>query len=429
MNRRSFHRTIAATLLSLGGRAIRAGTTSGESDRVGDPLKPWTPGCLDIHHIDTGRGNATLMVMPDGTSILVDAGASVNAPDVSAAPRPSAERRPGVWIARYAQRHLRATGAVGLDYMLVTHLHPDHLGDIDGASPVSADGTYRLTGVSDVAALLPVGTLLDRDFPTYDYPTSQLAPFAVNYRAFVRSRLREGGRVERYDAGRDDQVRPVGRFNVPTTFAFRNVAANGRVWTGNGAEVRATFPPLAGLSPGDFPTENMCSTALRLTHGRFAYFTGGDLTSYTNDGALPWQDILGAAARAAGPVDVATADHHGLFDGLNGDVVRALRPQVWIVQAWHLSHPDTLQLERMLSERLYPGSRDVFATSVMPGNALMNRRLMQRVRSTVGHVIIRVLADTLSFSVVVTGNDDEQDLVRMTTGPYPTRGAPRTPTT
>ena len=34
------------------------------------------PGTLDIHHISTGRGNATFFVLPDGTTLLVDAGAA-----------------------------------------------------------------------------------------------------------------------------------------------------------------------------------------------------------------------------------------------------------------------------------------------------------------------------------------------------------------
>jgi hypothetical protein len=58
--------------------------------------------------------------------------------------------------------------------------------------------------------------------------------------------------------------------------------------------------------------------------------------------------------KAAGPVDVPTADHHGLFDGLSADTVRSLRPQAWVIPGWHISHPDLQQLECMFSERLYP---------------------------------------------------------------------------
>jgi hypothetical protein len=37
-------------------------------------LPAWNEGSLYIHHISTGRGNASYFVMPDGTTILIDAG-------------------------------------------------------------------------------------------------------------------------------------------------------------------------------------------------------------------------------------------------------------------------------------------------------------------------------------------------------------------
>lgn len=37
-------------------------------------LPAWTEGSLYIHHISTGRGNASYFVMPDGTTMLIDAG-------------------------------------------------------------------------------------------------------------------------------------------------------------------------------------------------------------------------------------------------------------------------------------------------------------------------------------------------------------------
>jgi hypothetical protein len=41
---------------------------------IGKPLPPWQQGWLDLHHINTGRGNAALYILPDGTTILFDAG-------------------------------------------------------------------------------------------------------------------------------------------------------------------------------------------------------------------------------------------------------------------------------------------------------------------------------------------------------------------
>lgn len=42
---------------------------------VGEVLPPWTPGTLDVHQINTGKGDAALFIFPDGTTLLVDAGA------------------------------------------------------------------------------------------------------------------------------------------------------------------------------------------------------------------------------------------------------------------------------------------------------------------------------------------------------------------
>ena len=39
-----------------------------EAQPVGEVVPPWTPGTLDIHQINTGRGNSALLIMPDGPS-------------------------------------------------------------------------------------------------------------------------------------------------------------------------------------------------------------------------------------------------------------------------------------------------------------------------------------------------------------------------
>jgi glyoxylase-like metal-dependent hydrolase (beta-lactamase superfamily II) len=384
------------------------------AEAAGQPLRPWQPGWLDIHHIATGRGNATFVLFPDATSLLIDAGASADGAEVSMAIRPDASRRAGEWIGRYVQRALAQAGQPALDYLLVTHLHPDHTGDVDARSPASARG-YRLSGVTDVAELVEVRTLLDRGFPDYDYPVRLEAPFADNYRAFVAARRSAGLAVERLRAGAARQIAPRGHRPYDAPYSVRNVAVNGEVWTGDGEASASLFPRLSELARADWPGENQCSAAIRIGYGRFRYFTAGDLTSYSQDGALPWQDVLGPAAHAAGPVTVATADHHGMFDGLDADVVRTLRPRAWVIPSWHIAHPDMLQLERMFSERLYPGPRDVFATTVMRENLLANGRLTRRLRSHDGHVVVRVMPGGERFYVAVTDNRSEDGRVLFST--------------
>lgn len=386
-----------------------------------ETLPPWTPGTLDIHQIATGRGSAALIIGPDGTSIMIDAGASNSPAVVSSAARPDASRRAGEWIGRYARRHLAPTKRVEIDYFVATHLHPDHVGDVGNDTPPAPSGTFVLSGVTDVAALLPIRTLIDRGFPDYGYPAPFPAPFANNYRAYVDWRRSQGQSCERLRAGAADQLvlRHAGA-DYPG-FAIRNIAVNGLIWTGKDQAVESIVPELARLARADYPDENMCSIALRISYGGFDYYTGGDLACSTAEGTQPWRDVETPVARATGPVDVAVSNHHGYFDAVGPESVRVLQPRVWVVPAWHVTHPGIAQLERMLSERLYPGPRNIFITDLADAAALLNQRFLSRVSSSSGHVVVRVEPGGARYRVYVTGNQDESDTIVAVFGPYDCR--------
>ena len=51
--------------------------TSVMAQAVGQVLPPWQTGYLDIHHINTGHGDAAFYIFPDGTTMLLDAGESL----------------------------------------------------------------------------------------------------------------------------------------------------------------------------------------------------------------------------------------------------------------------------------------------------------------------------------------------------------------
>jgi hypothetical protein len=280
MNRRAFLQSTG--IIGLWGSSVGSAQTSPSS-----VLPPWKAGTLDIHHLAYGRGNSTFVLCPDGTTILIDAGTSEDSLQVSSPQKPNANIRPGEWIAAYVLRQMRAAGRRDLDYFLLTHIHSDHVGDLGPGNPQSPKGNYRLTGVMDVDADVQIGKLIDRGCPDYNYPLPLQAPFALNYLEYVRSRLKHGEACERVQAGKVDQIRLVRQPGTYPNFTVRNLAANGEVWTGIGDNTRLHFPKLQSLREQDYPTENMCSIAIRLTFGRFDYFTGGDLTCDTEEGEEP----------------------------------------------------------------------------------------------------------------------------------------------
>lgn len=386
---------------------------------VGAAVPPWQPGFLDIHHINTGRGNSTLALMPDGTSLLIDAGAVKTEGPAMNLPRPDATRRPGEWIARYIERRLKATGNSELGYALLTHLHGDHVGDVSPHSPASASGNYRLTGISDVAESVKIRKLIDRGYPDYNFPARTTDATAMNYIEFAKSAAARGVSVERANPGSSSQIVPTHNPGKFPGFGVRILACNGEVWTGSGEASAAHFPSQTGLAANELVSENSCSIALRLNYGRFSYFTGGDLNSDTNYGRDPWRDVETAAARVAGPVSVATCNHHGYFDSTGPEMVRALRPRAWVLQSWHASHPAMSVLANLYSPILYPGPRDVFCLGMHPAAQLAEARFSDAFKSSQGHVLVRVMPSGAEFSILVIEDGDESDHVKAIFEPYP----------
>lgn len=352
-------------------------------------LPPWQAGMLDIHQISTGRGNAALLILPDGTTLLVDAGAAGEGLPESE-PHPDASRRPGEWIARYVKRHLPA-GTSGLDYALITHFHGDHMG-----------------GIRDVAAALSIGTLIDRGWPDYAYPAPLADPSYLTW-------VKDGRRVERFRPGESGQIRML--HGGAWKCEVRNIVGNGDLGGG-----RRLFPPIEGLATADRPNENMCSLAIRVDYGAFRYFTGGDLPGTPDPGFPAWHAVEAGIASAVGPVDVHVVNQHGSMGEESDAFLAALRSTVLIVPSWAASHPAPDVLKRIMNSRLPPSPRYVFATEMREAAKIVIGQRATQLAGPPGHVVVRVEAGGARYQVYVLSNRDERDEVLASKGPF-TAGA------
>jgi beta-lactamase superfamily II metal-dependent hydrolase len=411
MDRRLFLRNsvalLAAEQLSL--RSLTGQTPTSAA------LEPWQPGVLEIHHLATNRGNSALFLLPDGTTMMVDAGALYGTTPYLTPTAPSDAHRPGEWIGRYTQRRLQLSKLEAIDTFLLTHLHADHLGAIPPQSQPTPQG-YIPTGVSDVDSMVPIRRIVDRAWPDYTYPLPATADFQQNYRNFLLARKKSGLVIERFQVGSNTQLSLRHPSSYPN-FEIRNLAVNGELWTGKGTQTTQRFPPLNTLKPADYPSENCCSAAIRLRYGNFAYYTGGDLPSDTNYGRDPWRDIETPVAQLCGPVSVAVANHHGYFNANGPEYVRALRPQAFIIPAWDSAHPTVNVLNQLFSKAIYPAPRDVFATLVNKDNRIANKKT-DDLRSRAGHIVVRVDPGGATYRIHILSNQDETDRVTATFGPY-----------
>ena len=419
-DRRGF---LASTIALLAGVSLSKslGTAQSPLTLHGNNLQlpRWEPGVLEIHHIATGRGNSTLVIGPDATTVLIDAGEAHSAENLMSPARPNTSLRAGQWIARYVQRQIDRIGQSDVDIMLLTHLHGDHVGEATAASPQSARGNYKLTGAADVVEALHVREIVDRGWPDYRYPAPPRDATSLNYIAMAKAQAALGTRVEQARAGSLGVLALRQHPALYPAFNARVLSVNGNVWTGEGETSKSLFPPVEGLTGEALPNENMCCIALRIGYGKFSYYMGGDLTCDTVYGQFSWHDIETPVAESAGAVSVAQADHHGYFDACGPAAVRALRPRVWIIPTWHASHPAIDVLANFFSRDLYAGDRSVFALDMAPAALLTTERFSSGLACSDGHVVIRVPRDGNTFSVYAVNASDESGTVIASFGPYP----------
>jgi beta-lactamase superfamily II metal-dependent hydrolase len=277
-----------------GGRAGDAavGAAAGAAGASSLGSKP-----LVIYWIDVEGGAATLLIAPDGEIVVVDAG--------------NPGERDAQRVANVLKGELQV---IGIDHMITTHYHNDHVG-----------------GVPVLAGLVPISRFYDHG-PTVE--ASNNFDDYVQLAGDKRTLLKRG------------DVLTLG--DVVLTFV-----------TGAGAVID---PPLPGALPNptcpsnvtknmDGGPENGQSLGFVARFGDFDFLDLGDLT---------WdieQDLMCPTNRI-GSVDLFQVNHHGLDFSNSPQLVHAVGPTVAVMnngatKGGHVEVFDTL--------RASPGLQDVWA--------------------------------------------------------------------
>ena len=379
----------------------------------------WQEGYLDIHHINTARGNATFFIFPDGTTMLFDAGDRQIPPGKEEEYFPATPHdslAPGGWIAQYITQLGPGRRTPDVDYAVVSHFHDDHYGRIHGSSRWSTEGTYRLSGITEVGDRLRIGTLIDRGYPAYNEPVDALTFYKTdstftNYLAFLESQKKRNGlRVEQLVAGRSDQIILKYGPTIYPSFRVRNVKANHIIWSGhrNGTYQYQFNAPLVRDGEVD---ENALSLALKISYGKFDYFTGGDITGQTEWGDA---DLETAVARVVGRVEALALNHHGYRDATNAFFLRTLSPTVAIHQVIHDPHYQAGVLKRLAAHPMHVFTYNMHQTT----QTTFSAEIAKLYQSTRGHVLIRVLPGGNQFWVGVLDDTNPKLMVKRWLGPY-----------
>ena len=376
-------------------------------------LKGWSEGTLDIHHISTGRGSAIFFIMPDGTRMLVDAGdlgdASRKKQEIMPAV-PNDSKRPAEWIARYIEHFSKSLNKeLYLDYAMITHFDTDHYGRLDHLAISEEGKPYKLTGMTHLANLIPIRTMIDRGYPNYDYPTPEKfrkrnGKLFLNYEMWIKERESQGLKNEQFAVGSAKQLVLKSSAAAYPSFRIQNIAGNGLIWTGKGSDTHSVIP--ANAPEGAALNENSSSCVFRLEYGNFAYYMGGDISgTYSRKSNNFWNDVQTPVSKVVGKVDVAVADHHGYRDSMNDNLLKALNPKAIVLPIWDYYHPHPNAMKRIIKS----GVTEVFPAGITKARRQeMDEKGLGDVIRPDGHIVVRVYKGGEKYQIFVL-NDRSLD--------------------
>lgn len=399
----------------------------GESgEKKGEVLSPWTKGELDIHFINTGRGESTFLIFPDGTSLLVDmAGSTLRNEDsggkypMPAKPNTTTSSAEAIvsYINHFMEENEKGRGHI--DYALLSHYHEDHMGTYRPELPTGGDGSFKLTSLCEIGTRLPYRHYLDRCYPKYDYPKAMTADKFKNVKAFVEWSVKNNGTVaEAMDAGSSDQITlQYDKASYPE-FKVQNLSANGRFWSGSG-ESSSQEIPLSFEESSQIPDENTFSCAFKLSYGKFDFYTGGD-HQFNGRSTYPYFDSEAPMAKVIGRVDVAKGNHHGTKNTNSAEFMAAIRPSVWINHVWRDVQPNPATLENVLSAN--PDCL-IFLTNLSSENETKNGKKFsaeakKAMQCTQGHYVVRVSEGGDSYFVYALDDSDMKYVIKDVYGPF-----------
>ena len=238
---------------------------------------------LDFYFIDVEGGQSTLIVTPAGESLLVDTGYVTDGRD-----------------AARILAAIKDAGISRIDYLLLTHFHPDH------------DG-----GIVELSRNIPIRTFFDHGSLDPNDATAagerQWSTWVAAFDAYAA--IRENGRHIQPKPGERLPLK-----GVDAVWVASATATIGKPVPGAGGANPAcepTAPP-----PGE-PFENPRSTGFHLRFGKFRFVDLGDLSGEPLFNLFCPNNLLGS-------IDVYLVPHHGGSD-TTYPATFAVHPRVAIV--------------------------------------------------------------------------------------------------
>ena len=327
---------------------------SGENILLGSAFEI-LPSALIIYAINVGQGDATLLISPEGKTMLIDAG---KADKVSA-----------------IRVLLKDLGISKIDHILATHYDSDHVG---GFAPL-------FKGV-------------DGQFDTDDDIVPRVAIW--DYGGWSKS--------SSYAQARQHYANLHRVLDGQSNDSFPSIDLGGGVFVDVMTTNGVVFNKDTSRTSVSCGRDTNCrSIGTLIRYGKFRMWTAGDLTGGGNGSP----NVEAKLTPNLSLVDVYHAHHHGSKTGSSEAFLKKINPQVVVISAGQNNsycHPSSVILERLLKL----SGLSIFLTSAGISNPDKCGGTTQKYLSPIGKraVIdagdIRISAERDHFSISLTGRTD-----------------------
>lgn len=397
---------------------------AGTEPEIGGILPKWTEGELDIHSISTGRGESNFYIMPDGTTLLVDAPGVLATDEIfkSKGDEGATPARPGWGVSSgsVVARYIKTYAPNGkIDYWLNSHFDTDHMGNYPPDYPTNndlctknADGNFWVNGIAEIGTLMPIGKIIDRG---YRKPVDRSGENRIaDYIRFINwSAKTNGTTYEEAAPGSKTQIAMLHNPAKYSNFNIRILCASGIYWTGSGENSVTYLPTSSAELQEAKPAENIYSVAFMLNFGNFNLFSGGDL-QYNGRSTYSWKDAEKPLIPIVRKVEVMKACHHATAYTNSNELLAVLKPDVVWINPWRTPHPNSETVNRFLSAN---PQTVLLSTNVDPGHKTELGALTDKFSSWNGHIAIRVKPDGTYKIYILDDSNEDRRIVRIL-GPY-----------
>lgn len=422
MERREFIKKSAAVAgmvcMSEWKKAFAQGT---KDNTVGKPWKGWKQGQFQVHFIYTGVAESMFIIMPDGTTMLLDCGDhnAIGRGKLAVPVLPNGNKHAGEWISRYVRRV--NPGVNEVDYMLLSHYHSDHGGcpQFNAGAVQHEDGPYPLSGFSHAAEFLNFHKAIDRAWPTFDDPIKMVKDPDGNLKHMRRfydymTKYRHL-QVEKFRLGAKDQIVLLHKAQQYPNFVVRNISANGRI-CGEDGKIRDLYAERIAKEQPKVLNENGMSLGMIFQYGPFRFYTTGDFSDGWNLEDDSHFEIEDAMADVCGKVSVAKLNHHGHYS-MPTKLIKALQARVYVSCVWDQLHNVAPVMARLSDRSIYPGER-IVCPGIMPaerrkedaGASWLNDVAKESYEG--GHVVLCVERGGKDYSISYLTAEDESMVVK-----------------